>query len=167
MRIHREFTYPADVGTVFAMMTDEAFHAAKCEASETLGHTESVSGPPDARVVTTNRTMSTDRFPDFVKGFVKSSMSITERISYGPASADGARTGALQLTVDGLPMALTGTVRLVPSPGAPSTTTVHIDGDLKAKVPLIGGKIEQTAAPVMIDAIKVEHKVGLAWLATH
>lgn len=165
MRIQREFTYPADVETVFAMMTDEAFQAAKCSATEPLEHSESVTGPAEARIVSTSRTMSTDRFPDFVKGFVRSSMAVTEQISYAAPGPDGARTGALRLRVDGLPMTMAGTVRIEPSPGSPQTTTVRIDGDLKAKVPLLGGKIEQTAAPVIVDAIKAEHRVGTTWLA--
>ena len=38
--------------------------------------------------------------------------------------------------------------------------------NLKASVPLIGGKIEKAVEPALLAAIKVEQREGRAWLAT-
>jgi hypothetical protein len=44
-------------------------------------------------------------------------------------------------------------------------TRQTIDGDLKASVPLVGGRIEKAIEPAMQAAIRVEQREGRAWLA--
>jgi hypothetical protein len=39
-----------------------------------------------------------------------------------------------------------------------------IEGDLKARIPLLGSKIEQAAEPAIRGAIRVESRTGKAWL---
>ena len=43
-------------------------------------------------------------------------------------------------------------------------TRVTVEGDLKARVPFIGGKVEEAAAPSVLSGIRKERQVGLAWL---
>jgi hypothetical protein len=45
-------------------------------------------------------------------------------------------------------------------------TRQTIDGDVKASVPLIGGRIEKAVEPALQAAIRVEQREGRAWLAT-
>jgi hypothetical protein len=54
------------------------------------------------------------------------------------------------------------TVRLAPSGGG---SEISIVGDLKASIPLFGGKVEKAAAPAVVDAIRSEQRTGQAWLA--
>ena len=42
---------------------------------------------------------------------------------------------------------------------------ITIDGDLKASIPLFGGKVEKAAAPAVVDAIRSEQRTGNAWLS--
>ena len=44
-------------------------------------------------------------------------------------------------------------------------TRIDLDGDLKAKIPLLGGKIEKAAEGPILGAIEKEQEVGTAWLA--
>ena len=44
-------------------------------------------------------------------------------------------------------------------------TVQHVDGDLKASIPLIGGKIERAVLPAIEGAIRVEERESKAWLA--
>ena len=60
------------------------------------------------------------------------------------------------------PIGLIGTIRLDP---IAEGTQVTVDGELKARVPFIGGKVEEAAAPSALAGIRKEHKVGIAWLA--
>ena len=39
-----------------------------------------------------------------------------------------------------------------------------VQGDLKARIPLIGARIEKAAAPAIESAIRVERETGQAWL---
>ena len=72
-----------------------------------------------------------------------------------------ARAGTVELA--GAPIDLAGTLSLAPT-GRGSVETV--DGDLKARVPLLGGQIEKAAAPALESAIRVERETGQAWLRT-
>jgi hypothetical protein len=45
-------------------------------------------------------------------------------------------------------------------------TRQTIDGDLKASVPLIGGRIEKAIEPALQGAIRVEQREGRTWLTS-
>jgi hypothetical protein len=57
---------------------------------------------------------------------------------------------------------MTGTLRMAPGG---SGTRIDVDGDLKAKIPLLGGKVEKAAEQPILSAIDKEQEVGTAWLA--
>ena len=40
-----------------------------------------------------------------------------------------------------------------------------IAGDLKASIPLLGGRVEKAAAPAVVEAIRAEERTGQRWLA--
>ncbi len=162
MKITKAFEYAAPPEQVFAMMADPAFQAAKCEATHPLDHTESVTPKGDQTEIMTRRVIPTDDFPDFAKSMIGPKIAVTETIIWSPASADGSRTGTVTLAIGDAPVGMTGTVRLDPSD---TGTRIEIDGELKAKIPLMGGKIEKAAAPSIIDAIDREHETGQEWLS--
>ena len=87
---------------------------------------------------------------------------MTETYEWGGATGDGTRTGTLTVEVAGAPVAMRSSVRLAPAAGG---TQISIDGDLKASIPLFGGKVEKAAAPAVIDAIRSEQRTGTAWLS--
>ena len=162
MQISESFTYPAPVDTVFAMMTDEEFQSRKCEATHAITHSESVTVTSTEATVVTTRELPTSGFPDFVRSFVGQTIQVVETINYPPADADGSRIGDLNITMGTAPIGLIGTIRLDP---IAEGTQVTVDGELKARVPFIGGKVEEAAAPSALAGIRKEHKVGIAWLA--
>ena len=53
-----------------------------------------------------------------------------------------------------------------PAPGG-AGTTLTFDCDITARIPLIGDKVEQAAAPAILGAIRYEHETGQAWLGEH
>jgi len=162
MRITKTFEYPAPPQQVFAMMADPAFQAAKCEATHPLEHSESVTPKGDQTEIVTRRVVPTDGFPDFAKSMIGARIAITETIIWSRASVDGSRSGTITLGIGDAPIDMTGTTRLVPTA---TGTKIDVDGNLRARVPLFGGKIEQVAAPSVIGAIDKEHETGIAWLS--
>jgi hypothetical protein len=44
-------------------------------------------------------------------------------------------------------------------------TVEDVDGDLKASVPFIGGKVEKAVGPPLRAAIAKEQEIGTRWLA--
>ena len=116
-----------------------------------------------ARVVT-QRELPADDLPDFARSIVGDKLSVTETYDWGGAGGDGSRDGTLVVEVAGAPVALRAKVRLAPAGGGTSMT---INGDLKASIPLLGGRVEKAAAPAVVDAIHGEKRTGQRWLTEH
>ncbi len=161
MKITKAFEYAAPPEQVFAMIADPAFQSAKCAATHPLDHTASVTPKGDQTEIVTRRVMPTDDFPDFAKSMIGAKIAVTETIVWSAAAGDGSRSGTVNLGIGDAPVSMTGTVRLAPSA---TGTMVEIDGELKAKIPLLGSKIEKAAAPSILEGIDREHETGIEWL---
>jgi hypothetical protein len=163
MKIQDEIRYDASPDVVAAMLADPAFVEDKCRRTGALEQTVEVDGDASGPfTVTTVRTMPTDDFPDVAKKFVGESVVIKQVDSWHEGGADGARTGDVRLKIAGAPVELTGTMTLV-ADGA--GTRQELLGDLKASVPLLGGKLEKAAAPAVVMALRKEAEVGREYLA--
>ncbi len=163
MRLSAEIRYDADPRAVFAMLTDTAFQDRKCEATGALDHEVEIEEFDDgSATITTRRTMPTDRVPDFVRSFVGQTLLVVQNDDWGPAAPDGSREGTIVVEIQGAPVRLAGSLALSPQGGQ---SVELIEGDVKASVPLIGGKIEKAVEPALLAAIKVEQREGRAWLA--
>jgi uncharacterized protein YndB with AHSA1/START domain len=163
VRLTAELRYAATPAEVFAMLVDPAFQERKLGATGALGHEVTVEPRADGgAVVRTSRTMPTDQVPDLVRNLVGQTLTVVQTEDWSAAAADGTRTGTVTVDVQGAPVRLTGTLRLAPDGAG---TRQSVDADLKAKVPLIGGRIEKAAEPAIRTAIDVEEREGRAWLA--
>lgn len=162
MKIADSYSYPgADPGSVFAMLTDRDFQLRKCEATLALSCTVDITGEPGAPVVTTWRRLPTDGLPDFVRAMVRDRIEIVETISWQAGSADCRRTAVVALCFPGQPIRMTGTLELRPEDGG---TLGALVADLKAAVPLLGGRIEKATAPLISQAMAIEERLGQVWL---
>jgi len=162
MKISATIDYAAAPLDVFAMLADEEFQDRKCAATGAHRHTASVSVKGDRTIILSSRDMPTDDFPSFVKNMVGATLTVTETQDWGPPSTDGTRSGTLSVDIAGAPIDLTGTLLLAPG-GHGSVETV--EGELKARIPLVGRKVEEAAASAIQSAIRVEGETGAAWLA--
>ncbi len=164
MRLQAEIRYARPPDAVNAMIADPAFQERKCRDTGALSQKVEVTGRDGRLVITTERQMPTKQFPDFVKSFVGQTLTLVQVDDWGPAGAGGGRTGRTTVTVAGTPLQMTGALTLAPA-GTGAVTTV--DADLKAGVPLIGGRIEQAAAPAVLAGIRQEQRTAEAWFAEH
>lgn len=162
MRLLADIRYDAAPDEVFAMLRDPGFQAQRCRATGAVDHHVDVDEFDDGGVtITSSRTMPTDQVPDFVRTFVGPTLVVTE-IQEWPADDGGDRAGTILLEIRGAPIRMTGTLRLL-AEGA--GTREVVDCDLKAAVPLVGGRIERAIEPALLAAIRVEERTGRAWLA--
>jgi hypothetical protein len=162
VRLSAEIRFAADPQRVFAMIVDPAFQEAKCTASGSVEHEVDVSEHDDGgATVVSRRTMPTDGFPDFARSLVGATVELRETQRWEAPSHDGTRTGSILVEVHGLPVRFHGSVAL-----ASDGTGTHwpIEGELKASVPLIGGRIERAAQPAVLAGIRVEQRTGNVWL---
>ena len=163
MRFNDQIRYPADPQRVFAMIVDPAFQEAKCVATGALEHEVDVSAADDgSAVVISTRAMPTDQLPEFVRGFVGGRLTLVETQRWNAPAADGGRTGTITVDISGAPIRFSGRLRLE---GDADGTTQALDGDLKAAVPLVGGRIEKAAEPALRMGVRVEGRTGAEWLA--
>jgi hypothetical protein len=161
MKISAIIDYAATPDEVFAMLADEDFQNHKCAATGALHHTVSIVARDGRTIIVSTRDMPADDFPSFVRSMVGDTLPVTETQEWGPPDPNGARNGTLSVEISGAPVALDGTLSLALG-GLGCIET--IDGDLKARIPLIGSKVEQAAAPAVRGAIRVESRTGKAWL---
>ena len=146
---------------VFATRATRAFQEAKLVASRALEHEVDIVEAGDRTVITTKRAMSTSGFPEAAKSFVGSKLTIHEVQDWGPAEPDGRRRADIKISIDGAPVALTGTVTVAP---AGEGSVESLEGDLKASIPFLGGKIEKLAAPAIEAGFDIETMLLNEWL---
>jgi hypothetical protein len=162
MKIAKTAQFAATPDEVFAVLADQAFQEAKCAATAAIRYQAAVSESGGRTTITTERILPSDGLPDFAKSMVGETLKVVETQEWEAAAADGTRAGTVRMEVAGAPLALTGTLRLTPDG---SGTVEAIDADLKARVPLIGGKIEKAAAVPIQQAIDIEVRTAQEWLA--
>ncbi|NNG40247.1 DUF2505 domain-containing protein [Flexivirga sp. ID2601S] len=162
MKIEETWSYDAPADRVFEMLLDPKFQQAKCEATGALSSTVDVRTEPPVEVIETRREMSTAGLPDNVAKIVGKSLKIIEIQLWGQPEADGVRTADLDVSLGGLPVNYVGKLTMTPQ-GA--TTTMHLVGDLKARIPLVGGRVESAAAPAISNGVRIEAETGARYLA--
>lgn len=162
MKIANTVEYAASPTEVFEVLSDAKFQEAKCAATAAIKYTANVKTSGDRTVITTERILRTEHLPDFAKSMVGETLKVIEVQDWGPASDDGSRQGTVEMSVAGAPISLKGALSLSPSGAG---TVEVLESELKAKVPLIGGKIEKAAAPPIEEAIAIEHETAKEWLA--
>lgn len=146
--------FPADPGSVHAMVTDETF----------LAHAATEMGAHDATIAATPTRSTVDAFVDSpveVRLFVGPRLRILQEMTWERPAGDGSRNGTLSITVSGAPLSLTGTARLEPTASGSALTYA---GELTADIPFLAGRIEAAAAPAILEALEAQGRVGRTWL---
>lgn len=163
MHITAELRYQADIARVGSMLADEAFVAEKVRASGALSqHVEVVHNSPDAFTVITRRSMPSTGIPAQFRSLAGSSIEVRQ-VEAWEAQRGDERHGTIVVEITGAPVRLTGKLRLVA--GADGSTTQHLDGELRASIPLFASAVEEATARAVIEAGKAEERAGAEWLS--
>jgi hypothetical protein len=165
VRLSAELRYEADPATVYEMISDLKFQERKFANTGAVSYEVTLDAHEDGGItVTSRRELPTDRVPDFLRSFVGSTIRVQQVEEWGAVEADGVRNGTLMADLSGMPVRFTARLSLVTS----DTGTLEIvQGDLKASVPLIGGKVEKAAEPAIKAAVAAEQRTGRDWLTGH
>lgn len=158
--------YPTDPVRVVEMFADHDFQAriAKKTAVKTFDIDSSgdPAGPFSLVVV---RVVPADRLPDVARSVVGRELTVRQRETFTAAGPEG-RTADITVDVDGVPVRLAGTETLRPDRedgGDGTSHSMHLE--VTSSIPLIGGKIEKSAAPVITKALGLQESVAREWLA--
>lgn len=157
MDISTDLDFAATPAEVHAMMLDRGYQEQVCVASGSRRWEVKVEPP---------RTWSSRALdaPDSAARFTGPELVILEDTTWGEAAADGSREADLVLTVERQPVSLRGKLHLAPGGRG---ATVRLVGELKVNVPLLGRKLEQSAAPAVLAGFRTQQSAGDAWLAEH
>ncbi len=165
MRFAATITYDAAPDAVYAMLTDPAFQDRKLAGTGALEYHSSVEPSGEGAVIATTRTLPTDRVPDAFRSLLGGKVTVVQTESWNAPGADLSRSGAVTVQISGAPLKMTGSLTLASDGHGGTIETVN--GELKASVPLIGGRIEKAVEPALRGAIEVEQRLGREWLAEH
>ena len=148
---------PADLDGAFALLSDPAYITEV--ATRTGGTDVDVSVTPDGQggvTIVSARTLPAE-LPSYAKALVGDTVRLTETRTLGPVTAEGTREGRLDVEFGGAPATVRGTMRLSCT-GA--TSDLDVDLQVKASVPLVGGKIEKVVVEQIQRALGKENQVA-------
>lgn len=154
MDITTRLEFAAPPSEVFTMLTDEKYLDEVCRATESSSYDVQVTG-------STTRTTRSFPAPDGVARFTGAELKVTEQTAWGEQRPDGERTGELEMSVQGQPVSMRGRLELA---AGGAGTVVQLTGELKVAIPLLGRKIEQSTAPVVLAGFEKQQEVGNRWL---
>jgi Protein of unknown function (DUF2505) len=155
MDISSRAEFAAPVEEVFTMMTDQSYLEEVCRESQARRFEASVTG-------TLTRTLRVLPAPAAAARFTGPEVTVVEETAWGPAAGDGSRSGRVDLTIQGQPVRMLGTMRLVS--GGPGTIA-DLTGRLKVSIPILGRKLEESSAPAVLAGFRTQQRVGSVWLA--
>lgn len=164
MQITHTWTVTSTPDQTYEDTINVAYQDAKCEAAGAITYDCAVEAKGDGHVITVNRVMSSGSVPDLVKKVVGDKVDVVEVVTWGAPKDDGSRDGAIDVSFKGQPISMKGTAKIA-ADGAGSR--VSVDLDLKAKIPLVGGKIEKMSGPEILAALKSEESVSREWGSRH
>lgn len=156
-RMVHEMEYDAPVGEVAAMLSDQSFREEVCLAQRATSHKVTLTGDVNAKEVTIEMVQPTDRVPAVAQKIVGDSTTIVQTEKWSSPTQ-----GDVVVTIPGKPGEMRGTATLVEKDGK---TVETVDLEIKVKIPLVGGKIEDVLAKILRSALKAEHRTGQSWLS--
>ncbi len=155
--LRHELTYDAPADAVTAMLADKAFREEVCDYIGVTRKTVVIETVGEGLHVTIDQWQPTGRIPSFAKKFVGDEVNIVQReIWTTPLLGD------IAVTIPGKPGNMNGTARISEAHGV---TTESVDMAVKVGIPLVGGKIEDFIASLLLKALKAENKVGRDYLS--
>lgn len=156
MKLRHELAYDAPPADVKAMIADPLYWDRVGEATGALSSTATVGTEGETTRVIIDQEQEVVGVPSFAKKFVgDSTRAITTQVWHGD-------TATFAVETPGKPTSISGTASLTPNG---SGSVLVYDLDVKASVPLVGGKLEKLVVELTTAGFEKEQAVGAAWLA--
>jgi uncharacterized protein YndB with AHSA1/START domain len=157
MKFRKELAYDADPEDVFAMLSDSGFREKVARAQDVVSVDVRLTPSSGGFSLVNDQVQNTAGLPAIAKKIAGDTTRAVMTEEWSTPTG-----GAISITAPGKPTKAEGTITLKP---AGTGTTEVVELEVKVKVPLIGGKLEQLMADQIDSGYDVEHQVGQAWLA--
>ena len=159
MELSHTHRFAAPAAQVLQMLTDRAFREQVCERQQALSAEVVVTGAGHGAEVVVRQTQSMAGAPAIATKLTGDTVTLEQRELWRSATA-----ADLSITLPGKPVELRGgRITLTDRPDGGCEQV--LDGDLRVKVPLVGGKLESMLAEVLRADLRRQPEVGDAWLA--
>ncbi|MGA8257221.1 MAG: DUF2505 domain-containing protein [Nocardioides sp.] len=158
--IRHDMRYDASVEAVATMLADPAFREEVCTFQGVTKVDVTIAegtGGPGTSEVRIDQWQPSDRIPAFAKKIVGAEINIVQTESWSSPTH-----GDITVTIPGKPGAMTGTASLA---AIPEGTMETVELTVKVGIPLLGGKLEDLIAGMLLKALRAEHKVGCDYLS--
>jgi len=141
--IHEELHYDRAPRELFALISSGAF---QLEIISHLGGRDAelveATVTPDDGVKVVTRQRTGVELPGFAKKLIPASTTVTQSYIWEPAREDGSREGIWSAEIKGAPISMGGPTELRMT----GSGCLHVfSGEVKASVPVVGGKLESLA----------------------
>lgn len=156
MQLRHEITYDAPADAVWEMLADPAFRERSCDAMGVLDREIDIERTAEGMRVRIDQVQPTAGVPSFAKKFAGETTRAIQTEEWSDR-----RSATLEVDTPGKPSHVRGTLTLTESGGR---TIETFEGEVKVKVPLIGGKLEALVADLFKAGMDNEHTAGVAWL---
>lgn len=163
MKMRFETTSPATVEQSFASRVEQGVREQACRESGALSYEVSIASTEDGGAQVRVRRVLPARVPDMVRRFVGETITVDQVEQWSAAQPGGTRSATVQVTVQGQPASMSGSMVLSPSSADGSTELVT--GEVKVAIPFLGRQIEPEIVKVIEAALRVEQRVGQAWVS--
>ncbi len=154
--------YHAPIDAVLEMLTDEEYVTTKALAMGALEHDVTIEQSAGGVTINLRRVLPA-MVPDNVRKFVGETITVVQTDIWSPSEGDGTHDGTLKAHIDKAPVSIAGSMRLFHHEDG---GTLHeVDAKIKARIPMMGSKIEKAVAHVLFMAIRKEEQVAESWLS--
>lgn len=153
---------PADPAAAYALLTDPGYVQQVGEETGGVDVEVSVTPTDDGGAVVESRRALPAEVPSYAKAMVGDTIRLVETRTFGPAAADGSRSGTASVAFVGAPVSISGPLSL--AAGGPGTV-LALDLSVSASIPFVGGKIEKFAAEQVERAARKEGQVAAGRLS--
>lgn len=156
MKIRHEIRYDAAPDDVYAMLADPGFRQKSCDAMGVLSCDIRVEPGTDGMTVVIDQEQPTQGVPSFARKIAGDSTRAVQTEEWTSHTE-----ATLTVRTPGKPTEIDGRLSLA-ADGAGTVET--FEGEVRAKVPLIGGRLESVMADLFKAGMDKEHSAGVAWL---
>lgn len=162
MNFESTVRYPADLATMTAVLLDPAYLDFRFSQLGVEALEKTVGGEPDAPLFRVRAVIPPTMVPTAYRTFVPARLTLTLVEAWHPGAGDRSPGGTLTVEFDGVPARASATFRL---DAAEQGCERRYQGEVTAKVPLVGKKLESAAVGAMERVVRAEESAARAYLA--
>ncbi|HKS48395.1 MAG TPA: DUF2505 domain-containing protein [Amycolatopsis sp.] len=161
LRIEHRARFDQDIAEVFKAVSDEDAWRARLDAiGGPNARIESYSQSGDQWRFVLYQGVSAEKLPAFVRALYPGDLVVEREQTW--EKADEGYTGTVTATVSGIPGQITARTELSTKSGE---TVLSTDGEVKIRIPLVGGKVEGFVADQVTRLLQSEAEYTARWLA--